>query len=177
MSAASVGNQTAGGCSFTLYKLESHGINAITEASRRRAVFEHVAEVRVASSAKHFRSSHPVTRIGFELDALGFHRIPEARPARAGIEFLLGMKEIRSAANTPENSVFVKIPKLAGERALGAPVTRHLVLLRGEDLLPFRVRFDDFLDAHSAPLRHGHARVRCVVPRHSKLVEELRIYR
>lgn len=177
MSAASVGNQTAGGFSSTLYKFEGHGINAITEASRRRAVFKHVAEVRVASSAKHFCSSHPVTRIGFELNVLGIHRIREARPTRAGLEFLLGMKQLSSATNAAEYSVFVEVPKLAGERALGAPVTRHLVLLRGKDLLPLRVRFDHFFDAHSAPLRHGHARVRDVIPRDAKLVKELRIYR
>jgi len=86
-----------------------------------------------------FRASHAVTHVGFQLDVLGLRWLPEARPARAGFEFLLGMKEVGSATYAAENSLFVKIPELAGEGALGASVACHLVLLWGEDLLPLRV--------------------------------------
>jgi hypothetical protein len=133
-----------------VHKFEGGGIDAIAEVSRRGAIFKYVPEVRVTPGALHFRPPHAVTHGSFQLDVLILHRVPEARPTRAGFEFLLGMKEIGSATNAAENSIFVEIPELAGEGALGASVACHLVLLRSEDLLPFRVRFHHFFSAHPA---------------------------
>src|SRR5208282_127331 len=122
----------------------------IAEVRGRGAVFKHVPEVSVAAGTQHFRAPHAVTHVGFQLDVLGIHRLPEAWPARAGFEFLLGMKEVGSATNAVENSFLVKIPELASEGTLSASMACHLILLRGEDLLPLRVRFHHFFHAYRA---------------------------
>ena len=145
-------DQAAPACLSIFLKFKCSGVNTVAEVSRRGAVFKDVAEVSVAPGALHFRASHAVTHVGFELDVLVLCRVPEARPTRAGIEFLLGMKEVGSATNAAENSFFVKIPELAGEGTLGASLACYLVLFRSQDFLPFGIGLHDFFHIHPACL-------------------------
>jgi hypothetical protein len=119
---------------------------------RWRAIIEDMTQMRVAPGALHFRPPHAVAGVGLHLDVFILRRIPEARPAGAGLKLLLRMKKVSAATNAAEHSVLMDVPILAGESALGAAVPRHLVLLRREDRLPFRIRFYDFFYAQPALL-------------------------
>src|SRR5579862_5572791 len=57
------------------------------------------------------------------------------------------MEKVSSATNTAEHSVLMDVPVLAGESALGAAMPGHLVLLRRQERLPFRVRLQNFFYA------------------------------
>jgi hypothetical protein len=114
-------------------------------------------KVRIASGALNFGSLHSVARVGLHLDVLVLHRIPKARPARTRLKFLLGMEKVRSATNAAKNSVFMKLPVLAGEGALRAPMPRHLILFRRKDFLPFRICLHNFVYAHFALLTARNA--------------------
>ena len=152
MIAALCGVFVCGPTLFILHKFERGGVDAVALMRGRRAILEHVTQMRVAPRALHFRPPHAVAVVGLHLDVFIFRRIPEARPACAGFKLLLRMKEISAATNAAEHSILMDVPILAGESALGAAMPRHLVLLRREDRLPFRIRFYDFFHAQPALL-------------------------
>src|SRR5215469_13819947 len=63
-----------------------HGVYAITQASRTRAVAEDVTEVRVTQAAGHFRAHHPQAAVNRFAHVLPCDGRAEARPSCAGFE-------------------------------------------------------------------------------------------
>src|SRR5207244_10635004 len=74
-----------------------------------------------------------------DADAVGSHRLGEARPARAGIEFRVGAEQLCLARRAAIDAGIVVIPVLAGEGALGPLLATHGVLVGGELAPPLLV--------------------------------------
>ena len=72
----------------------------------------------------------------------------KARPARARIEFRLGAKERRSAANAAIRALALAVVVLPCERALSAFFFFFMVLLRREFLAPVGFTFSNFFVHH-----------------------------
>lgn len=72
---------------FVGVKAESGGINAEAKACRRGAVFEDVAEVRVATAAEDFGADHAVRCVAMHFDIFGIDWLGVAGPATAGMKF------------------------------------------------------------------------------------------
>src|SRR5215471_11500897 len=72
---------------FARLELQGSRIHAIAQVGRRRAVVEDMAEMRVARAAQDLDASHAVRGVSLRSDALLIERLPETRPACAGLEF------------------------------------------------------------------------------------------
>src|SRR5579864_4496379 len=70
-------------------EIQRGGIHAIAQAGRRRTVFEHMSQVRIAFGATHFSSHHAVFRVAMLNHVAGLARLVEARPSRPGIKLRL----------------------------------------------------------------------------------------
>ena len=127
---------------------ESHrrGVHAVTQAGRRRAVREDVAEVGVAAAAQHFGADvvHAPIRDGRDVFVVG--RFQEARPAGAGIELRSRIEERLPTADADVGRIVVVVPERAGAGALGAALAGHAVLLRRQNLPPFCISLDRLSD-------------------------------
>ena len=77
------------------------------------------------------------------LDGVRRDRLPEARPAGAGVELRLGGEEGQVAAHAGVGALRVVVPVRAREGALGALLARDVELLGREDLLPLVFGLDD----------------------------------
>src|SRR5918912_553488 len=64
-------------------------VHAVAQAGRRRAIVEHVTEMRVAGGAEHFRAAHEQALVLFLAYVFLRDRGPEARPAGARFEILI----------------------------------------------------------------------------------------
>jgi hypothetical protein len=126
-----------------LLERERGGIDAETQAGRGRSVFEDVTQVAVATRAENFGAFHPVTVVGVGDDIFLGDRLEKAGPAGAGIEFGFGRKQRQPATNAIINARLVIVVKIAAEGALGSLVASDGVLLRGQLLAPFGVRFNN----------------------------------
>jgi len=71
------------------------------------------------------------------------HRLKEAWPTRAAVEFRIGRKQRQSAADASVNADHFVIEQRAAERPLGALGASDLVLLWRELFLPFFVALFD----------------------------------
>src|SRR5262245_37945330 len=129
-----------------LHELQRDRIDAVAQPGRPRPVIEDVAEMRAAAAARHFDAAHAVTIIGFGLNILFRHRLPEAGPARARIEFGFRAIEFLRAAGAYVAALLVIIPVFPGEGALGSLLAHHLELHRRQYLRPFFVGLDDLFD-------------------------------
>ena len=121
-----------------LAKDQSLGIQAVSQAGRRRTVMKHVSEMPAASSTADLRAKHTVTLI-LDLDnVLLGKRLEKAGPTRAGMEFRLGAEQGQIAARTKVNARLLVVQERATERLL-CP-------LRPQDAKPFRSQlFEPFL--------------------------------
>src|SRR3954471_6503681 len=86
--------------SLRLIKLQRHGIHAIPEPGRSRAVIEDVAQVAAAAAANDFIALHAVTRVGGDGHFVRCDRLEETRPAGTGFEFGVGAEELLVARGT-----------------------------------------------------------------------------
>src|SRR5262245_12113842 len=124
------------GALLLLLELEGGGIDAVAQPRRPGAVRKHVAEMGVAVAAVRFRAGHPVAAVLFHGDIFLLRRLPEAGPAAAGLELVIGAEQLGAAAHAAVDAGLVIVPVLAGEGALRAVLARHLELLRRQLLLP-----------------------------------------
>src|SRR3954453_6948877 len=123
-----------------LLQIQRATVDAVAQARRVRAVLEHMPEMAAAVATAHLGTNHPVRAVGVHLDVLGEGRLEEARPARARFELGVGAEQSCAATGAVVHAIFLDIPILAGERALGALAAQHFVLLRRELLAPLGVR-------------------------------------
>src|SRR5262249_11292782 len=80
---------------------------------------------------------HSETEIHGGFDVLSGEGLPEAWPSCAGLEFSIGTKEGRVAADTAIKPLLMQIPIRAGEFAFGIRMPRDLENCRRQLLLPF----------------------------------------
>ena len=93
------------------------------------AVREDVAEVAAAGRAQHFRTHHPVGRVGLLVDRLLAGRRRESGPAATGVVLRVGLEQLGPAAGTAVRARLEHVVVLAAERRLGSLLAQHLVLL------------------------------------------------
>src|SRR5208283_5916774 len=118
------GNATGARCRSPVDRLfglevHRHAVDAVAQMRRRRAVLEDVAEMAAAAAAMHLGAHHAVAAIGRGLDRAG-HRIFEARPAGAALEFLLGGEQRLTAAGAGKRAGTLLVIERAAPRRLGA---------------------------------------------------------
>lgn len=136
-----------GVCGFFLFsKLQGGRIDAVAEVGWRGSVFEDVAEMAVAAVADDFGSDCEEASVGFFADVVFLDWFPVTRPAGAGFVFGFGAEEGQVAGNAVVGSFFFVVPIESGEGAFGSFFPNDSVFFFGQELLPFRFGFDDFLD-------------------------------
>src|SRR5262252_4627097 len=123
-------------------KIHRDAIDAVTQMGRRRAILEDMTEMAAAAAAVHLSAGHAIAPVGRRFDR-PFNRIVKARPAGAAVEFLLRYEQRLIAAGAGEGAVTLLVIERAAAGGLGAVLAHHLVLLRREQPVPFRVRVSD----------------------------------
>lgn len=139
-----------------LLEFQCGGIHAVPQAGRLGTVFKDVAQVRVATAANDFGASCKPSAIGDLAYVVGGDRLEEARPAGAGLEFRVGIKQLLAAADTAIHARLVVVPIRAGEGSFGPFFSSNLELLRRQPLLPFVVIFRNRLQIWIGLVRGIH---------------------
>ena len=118
-----------------------------------------MSEMRAAARARNFHSKDRRKRAAF-VHHFFADRLPETRPAGAGVEFRGGAVE-RIAARGANVNAFAMIKRItARRRSLRARSAHDVELLRGHDELPFLVCEIDFLiERNSVQLRMNLRRI------------------
>jgi hypothetical protein len=117
------------GAFLFLVQLNGSRVNAVTQASGLRAVFEDVTEVSAATGAGHFDAAHAVAAIFVLVDDLLIARSVEAGPAAVRVELSIGLEEFLSAGGTKVFALVLGIGVFACERTFGALFAQDAVLL------------------------------------------------
>src|SRR5206468_10317420 len=103
-----------------------------------------------AARADDLGAPHEQAVVGSGLDLVVGDRVPEARPAGAGVELGVGAEELLTAARAAVHAVAVLVPICAREGLLGALVAEHLVLLGRQLLAPVGFRLLNLLHLTSS---------------------------
>ena len=118
-----------------------HGIHAVPLAGRLRTIIKDVAQVRVAAAANDFGAGREPSAVSDLAHVVGRDRLEEARPAGAGFELRVGIKQLLAATDAAVHARFVVVPIGAGEGSLGPFFSSDFELLRSQSLLPLGVVF------------------------------------
>src|SRR5665213_2286513 len=137
-------------------------VHAIAKAGRLRPIIEDVTQMRIATRTGNRGARYEHGRVA-DLRHIEFRdRLPEARPAGAGIEFGPGVVERGVAADAAIESVTFRLRIFAGEGLFGISLARYR---KGERLvalelrLPLRVCLHDFGFLHDANTFSGCAEI------------------
>ena len=90
-------------------EVERHRVHAVAQSGRPRSVAEDVPEMRVAAGAADGRAQHAEAVAGTFDDIEARDRLPETRPAGAGVELRLRIEECGVAADAAIEAV-ARIP-------------------------------------------------------------------
>src|SRR5258708_5701879 len=101
--------------------------------------------MRIAAGTARLGASHAMTGVGVFTDVLTVGGGEEAWPSGSRIKFCFRAKKQCATADAVIRPVVVFVPVLAGESALCAATAGHLILLRGELLLPLGFGLGDFV--------------------------------
>src|SRR5262245_21366333 len=140
-------------------EFQRDAVHAVAQASGRRAVVEHVAEVTTAAAAVHFRARDQQRAVDRCADGTLERRV-EARPAGAAFELGIGAEQRQVATRAGERSLALLAIERTGIRVLGAVLAQHAVLGGLEDAAPLVVALDRLertrrLDVATAQPRHA----------------------
>src|SRR2546426_7089507 len=102
--ATGLGHGRINRCS-SVTELEGGGVDAVPQARRLRAVFEHMAQVGPAVGALDLGPPHEQAAIFLLFHVLFLDRRPETRPAGSGVEFRERSEEHTSELQSPCNLV------------------------------------------------------------------------
>src|SRR5690606_4529615 len=130
--------------SFGRVKAKGQGVDAIAQASWRRAIGEYMSQMGIANIAKHFLADHAVRRIGFFSDIVRIDWFKITWPAATGIELGVGSKQRRAASDTRVDAWLEMVPVLTGKGAFRAFLARYLEAFRGKQFAPLLFGLDDF---------------------------------
>jgi len=125
-------------------KVERRGVNAIPQSRRSRAVRKHVAQMAAASGASHFNPPHAVAHVFVLHNGFGACRKHKARPAASRVELGSAHEKQRTAGGAMVVARLVILGEQTCKWALGAFLTQHVILLRGQQRSPLRIAPDDF---------------------------------
>ena len=141
--AATTSLSVGGGVLEIVIFLKGQGsrIDAIAQAGGRRAILKHVALVGAAQRAFNLHPVHPAAVVWLAHDIFPGHRLEEAGPPGAGIEFGLRRKQRQSATNTTINTRLMLIIKSAAEGRLRALGAGDVILFGRQLFAPFLRRF------------------------------------
>lgn len=121
------------------HELQRQRVHAVTQTGRTWAVVEDVAEVALATRAAHFGAQHAETGVAEFDHIVPGNRLPEARPARAGIEFggvvVQRRGATRAAIKAARRWTFV----LSAESGLGAAAAQDFERGRRQPSVPLGV--------------------------------------
>jgi hypothetical protein len=98
-----------------------------------------MAQVGPTAATGHFGSRSQPAIVGVQGDIIGVDRLPEARPAGAGVELRAGIEQRLTAADALVGAGRFSVPIRSGEGPFGAFLPRDLILLRRQYLPPLRV--------------------------------------
>src|SRR4249919_4334145 len=131
---------------------QGDGIHAIAQTGRRRTIVEDVTKVRIAATAGNRRAFHADQIVtGGDFVYLG-DRLPETRPAGAGVELGRGIEQRGVAADAAIDAAIVQVPVFAGERALGAGFAGDVIRARRQLFSPFGFALGHFQRLFAAQL-------------------------
>ena len=125
-------------------------IHAVAQAGRRRPVVEDVAQVGIAAAAQRLDANHAEAAVLALHDVGGGDRLPEARPAGAGIELGGRVEQGGVAADAAVHAAGMVVVVGAAERAFGTAAAGDVIGLRAELLLPLGVGELQLGHAHGA---------------------------
>ena len=103
-----------------------------------------MAEMGVTALTENFCALHAMAGICCFSDIEAIHRVGEAWPAAAGIEFVIRCEERGSATDAAVCADFVAVPEFSAEGRLGTLLSRNMVLPRRKLSAPFGFWFDNF---------------------------------
>jgi hypothetical protein len=118
--------------SALLLEIQRSRIDAVAHACRPRAVREKMPQMTTAMAAKHFGADHTETPVQ------AFHDLPflrfliEGRPSATTVEFRTGGEQQTATARAGIDPLLKMKVILARERAFGAMLAEHSILLRTE---------------------------------------------
>src|SRR5688500_17006031 len=107
-------------------------------------------EMASAAAADDLDAAHPLAVVLMRLDAVGVHRVEEARPSRAGVELGAGVEQLLSACGAAIDAALLRVHILARERRLGSRLSQHVVLLGAQLGLPLLLALGDLLHRRSS---------------------------
>jgi len=123
---------------------ERGGIDAVAQAGGARTIGEDVAKMAAAAGTGDFNAPHAVAPVLVLIDGFGAGGDHKAGPAATGVELGAAHEEQRATCGAVVVAGFVILGEKAGEGALGAFFTQHLILLRREQGSPLSIAADDF---------------------------------
>jgi hypothetical protein len=126
-------------------KFECCRINAVTFSGGGRAVVENVPQVGTASGTKYFHSLHTKAVVGFQPHIQVRDRLVVARPSCPRFKFGGTAEKVGTTAYTLEDAWLVDFFKEAGAGKFRSLPRGDIILLPGQQLLPFRIRLLYFL--------------------------------
>jgi hypothetical protein len=106
--------------------------------------------MRVATGAQRLDAAHAMALVEIGRDRILADRLPEARPTRSRIEFVVGAEELGPAADAAVHAFLLAVVVLAAECSLRRLLAGHRVLLRGERPSPFVLGLEHLV-AHGLP--------------------------
>ena len=110
--------------------LENHGdtVHAVAKPGRLRTVIEDVTEMAAAAAAIDSRPQHAKGYVSRGADRV-LQRGPEARPARATVEFGRRREEGKVTPGAGERAAPLLVEQRAGEGTLGGVVPQYRILI------------------------------------------------
>src|SRR5450631_1766423 len=98
-------------------------------------------QVRIATAANHFGAPREAAVIRYQRYVVVVDRLPEARPAGAGLVFGLGVEERLPTADAAKDAVFLGVGVFTAAGALGSFAACDVELFGRQELFPFIVGF------------------------------------
>ena len=109
-----------------LLKPHRNRVHTVSQPGWLRAIVEDVPEMSAAARAEHFGPLHAERSVRFFVDASGFDRCPETRPAGTRFEFRRRAKERVATPCTDEDASAMLIEQRARKRPLRAGIAQHI---------------------------------------------------
>ncbi len=128
------------------YEFERDAVDAVAQASRRRSILEDMSLMPITARTMDFRARHEEFEIGARLDHLRIDRLPEARPARAAVEFVFRGEQRKVTTGAMVNARLMVLMERTRESPFRIFMTQYPIGSRRQQLLPFIVALYDFHD-------------------------------
>src|SRR5438132_3754678 len=113
-------------------ELQRSRVHAVAQAGGLRSVRKDVAQVGVTAAAANLRALHEPAIIRMSRDSVFADRLPETRPAGAGVKLRFRVEERLAAADASVEAGLLGVPVRAGEGPLCPLAARDAELLVGE---------------------------------------------